>query len=200
MNCDAPDRRSVIAGGIALAGTALLPSAGAAQAGLGPAADLLAATRKFLAGLDGNQRKAASFAWDGPQWRRWDYFGSGDNIKPGLRLEVDERGAEGGRLGRARDAAVAGRHREDPQRDDAAGRAGVAGQHAGPAFVGAVLVRGVRHAGGNRRLGVPARRPPPASVDLGARQPHRVGHAVVVLGQSQPRHLRQACRTGHAAR
>ena len=88
MNCDAPDRRSVIAGGIALAGTALLPSAGAAQAGLGPAADLLAATRKFLAGLDGNQRKAASFAWDGPQWRNWDYFGSGNNIKPGLRLEV----------------------------------------------------------------------------------------------------------------
>ena len=88
MNCDAPDRRSVIAGGIALAGTALLPSAGAAQAGLGPAADLLAATRKFLAGLDGNQRKTASFPWDGTQWRRWDYFGSGDNIKPGLRLEV----------------------------------------------------------------------------------------------------------------
>ena len=88
MNCDAPDRRSVIAGGIALAGTALLPSAGAAQAGLGPAADLLAATRKFLAGLDGNQRKIASFPWDGTQWRRWDYFGSGDNIKPGLRLEV----------------------------------------------------------------------------------------------------------------
>ena len=71
----------------ALAGTAMLPSAGAAQAGLAPAADLLAATRKFLAGLDRDQRKAATFAWNAPQWRNWDYFGTGNNIKPGLRLE-----------------------------------------------------------------------------------------------------------------
>jgi hypothetical protein len=65
----------------------MLPGAGAAQTGLGSAADLLAATRKFLDGLDGGQRKAASFAWNGPQWRNWNYFGTGDNIKPGLRLE-----------------------------------------------------------------------------------------------------------------
>jgi uncharacterized protein DUF3500 len=88
MNHDAPHRRSVIAGGIALAGTALLPTTGAAQAGLGSAADLLAATRKFLAGLDDEKRKAATFPWNGAQWRNWNYFGSGDNIKPGLRLEV----------------------------------------------------------------------------------------------------------------
>jgi hypothetical protein len=88
MSDNTPDRRSVIAGGMALAGTALLPNAGAAQAGLGPAADLLATTRKFLAGLDGEQRKAATFALNAPQWRNWDYFGSGNNIKPGLRLEV----------------------------------------------------------------------------------------------------------------
>lgn len=72
---------------MALAGTALLPSASAAQSGLGPAADLLAATRKFLASLDDGRRKAATFPWNGPQWRNWNYFGSGDNIKPGLRLE-----------------------------------------------------------------------------------------------------------------
>jgi hypothetical protein len=83
-----PDRRHVIAGGTALAANALLPSAGAAQTGLGPAADLLATTRKFLAGLDGEQRKAATFVLNAPQWRNWDYFGSGNNIKPGLRLEV----------------------------------------------------------------------------------------------------------------
>jgi uncharacterized protein DUF3500 len=82
------DRRGVIAGGMALAGTAMLPTAGAAQTGLGPAADLLAATRKFLASLDDAKRKAATFPWNGPQWRNWNYFGSGDNIKPGLRLEV----------------------------------------------------------------------------------------------------------------
>jgi hypothetical protein len=88
MADNTPDRRCVIAGGMALAGSALLPNTGVAQAGLGPAADLLATTRKFLAGLDGEQRKAATFAFNAPQWRNWDYFGSGNNIKPGLRLEV----------------------------------------------------------------------------------------------------------------
>ncbi|MBX9773330.1 MAG: DUF3500 domain-containing protein [Xanthobacteraceae bacterium] len=88
MTYNTPDRRSVIAGGMALAGSTLLPNAGAAQAGLGSAADLLASTQKFLAGLDGQQRKAATFALNAPQWRSWDYFGSGNNIKPGLRLEV----------------------------------------------------------------------------------------------------------------
>lgn len=82
-----PDRRSVIAGGVMLAGAAMLPAAGAAQQGLGAAADLLAAVRKFLTSLDNTQRKAASFAWNASQWRHWNYFGSGDNIKPGLRLE-----------------------------------------------------------------------------------------------------------------
>ena len=88
MNYDAPDRRRVIAGGMALAGAAMLPGAAAAETGLGPAADLLATTRKFLASLDDEKRKAATFAWNVPQWRNWNYFGSGDNIKPGLRLEV----------------------------------------------------------------------------------------------------------------
>jgi hypothetical protein len=94
MTPKTPDRRSVIVGGVALASTAMLPSTGAAQRGpvqagqgLGPAEELRAAVQKFLAGLDPDKRKAATFAWDGPQWRRWDYFGSGDNIKPGLRLE-----------------------------------------------------------------------------------------------------------------
>ena len=83
----APDRRSVVAGGIALAGAVLLPGCAAAQTGLGPAADLLATTRKFLAGLDDPKRKAATFPWNGPQWRSWNYFGTSNNIKPGLRLE-----------------------------------------------------------------------------------------------------------------
>jgi hypothetical protein len=57
---------------------------------LAPAGDLLAATRKFLDGLEPNKRKAASFAWNGPEWRDWNYFGGGGAggfIKPGLRLE-----------------------------------------------------------------------------------------------------------------
>lgn len=61
--------------------------ANAAEAGLTPAADLLAAVRKFLAILDPDKRKAASFAWNGAEWRDWNYFGVAGFIKPGLRLE-----------------------------------------------------------------------------------------------------------------
>ena len=83
------DRRSVILSGTALLGAAALPPsfARAAVEGLAPATDLLAATRKFMAGLEPDKRKAASFAWDGPEWKSWNYFGGGGFIKPGLRLE-----------------------------------------------------------------------------------------------------------------
>ncbi len=87
MHNRALDRRRIIAGGATFVGAAMLPRLGAAQAGLGSAADPLAATRKFLAGLESDKRQSATFAWNGPQWRDWNYFGSGDNIKPGLRLE-----------------------------------------------------------------------------------------------------------------
>jgi hypothetical protein len=78
----------VLAGG-ALLGVAALPNAAAAatDAGLAPAADLLAAARKLLSSLDADQRKAASFAWNGPEWTGWNYFGVGGFITPGLRLE-----------------------------------------------------------------------------------------------------------------
>jgi len=84
-----PDRRSVIVGGAVMLGSAVLPAAteAAPEAGLGSAAGLLTAVQKLLEGLEPDQRKAASFAWNGPQWRNWDYFGSTTNIKPGLRLE-----------------------------------------------------------------------------------------------------------------
>jgi Protein of unknown function (DUF3500) len=96
MTHDTPNRRRVIAGGIALAGTAMLPNTATAQTrpppvtppGLGPAKELHAAVQKFLERLEPDKRKAATFAWNGPEWRNWNYFGSGDNIKPGLRLEV----------------------------------------------------------------------------------------------------------------
>ena len=83
-----PDRRSVIASGAALLGAAALPKAAAAsEAGLAPAGDLLDRVRRFQSGLGPDQRKAASFAWDGPEWRGWNYFGAAGYIKPGLRLE-----------------------------------------------------------------------------------------------------------------
>ena len=80
------DRRSVILAGSALAASAALSTA-SAQTKLAPAADLLAATRRLLASLEPDQRKVASFAWDGPEWRNWNYFGVAGYIKPGLRLE-----------------------------------------------------------------------------------------------------------------
>jgi len=87
-HCDQPDRRSVIVAGSALIGAAMFPgAAGAAEPSLGSAVDLTARTRTFLAGLDPDKRKAASFAWDGKEWRGWNYFGFPTLIKPGLRIE-----------------------------------------------------------------------------------------------------------------
>ena len=77
-------RRVIVAGSVLIAATAV-PAL--ANGGLGSAADLLAATRKFLDGLEPDKRKAASFAWDGSEWRNWNYFGAAGFIKPGLRLE-----------------------------------------------------------------------------------------------------------------
>lgn len=83
-----PDRRNVVLAGSAFLGLAAWPLApAAAQDGLAPAGTLLAGTRRFLAGLDPAQRKAASFAWNGSEWNGWNYFGFPGFIKPGLRLE-----------------------------------------------------------------------------------------------------------------
>jgi Protein of unknown function (DUF3500) len=83
-----PDRRQVVLAGTAALGMAALPAAlAAADAGLAPAADLLAGTRKLLSTLEPDKRKAASFAWDGAEWKGWNYFGGSGLIKPGLRLE-----------------------------------------------------------------------------------------------------------------
>ena len=82
------DRRSVILGGAAALGIAALPGVASAQdAGLAPAAELLDRVKAFQATLEPDKRKAASFAWDGSEWRGWNYFGVGGYIKPGLRLE-----------------------------------------------------------------------------------------------------------------
>jgi hypothetical protein len=87
-NHDRPDRRCVLVAGSALIGAAVLPgAAAAAEAGLASAADLTATTRAFLAGLDPDKRKAASFEWEGKEWRGWNYFGFPSVTKPGLRLE-----------------------------------------------------------------------------------------------------------------
>jgi hypothetical protein len=83
------DRRQVVIAGAALLSTAALPhiAAAAGDGGLAPAADLLSATRNLLSSLEPAKHKAASFAWNGPEWSGWNYFGSAGFIKPGLRLE-----------------------------------------------------------------------------------------------------------------
>jgi hypothetical protein len=85
----ASDRRSLILGSAALLGVGALSSriAAASETGLAHAGDFISATRKFLDSLEPDKRRAASFAWNGVDWRGWNYFGSGDNIKPGVRLE-----------------------------------------------------------------------------------------------------------------
>jgi hypothetical protein len=84
-----PDRRSVVLAGAALAVATAVPTAiaRAAAGGLASAADLVTRASQFLSSLEPDQRKIATFAWDGPEWRGWNYFGSSDFIKPGLRLE-----------------------------------------------------------------------------------------------------------------
>jgi hypothetical protein len=83
------DRRRLLLSGTALLGATALPhsAAHATADALAPAADLLASTRSFLAALDPDKSKAASFPWGSSEWRSWNYFGVGGYIKPGLRLE-----------------------------------------------------------------------------------------------------------------
>ena len=118
----------------------------------------------------------------------------------GPAARADERGAEGIRLGRARRGVVAAGRRQGTERHAAAGHPGGERQRRRPAFVGALLARGVRHAGRDRRVGLPLRGPSSHPVGRGARQSHRFGHAVVVLGDSQPRQIGAAHRPQHAAR
>jgi Protein of unknown function (DUF3500) len=80
------DRRRVVLAGAALLGTAAFSEASVAAA-LAPAAGLTEAVRRLLASLEPEQRKAASFGFDGAEWRGWNYFGNASFIKPGLRLE-----------------------------------------------------------------------------------------------------------------
>jgi hypothetical protein len=75
----------ILAGG-ALLGAAALPAPSVA-AGLAPAVAFTEAVGRLLASLEPEQRKAASFAWNGREWGSWNYFGSASFIKPGLRLE-----------------------------------------------------------------------------------------------------------------
>ena len=195
-----PDRRRIILAGTALLGAAALPGAvaSATETGLAPAADLLAGVRTFLSSLEPDKRKAASFAWNGSEWKNWNYFGVGEIHQTRPSAGTDDCGAEGDCLGSARDRLVAGRTAKGKERHDAARRAGSKRQRRRPAVLGAVFVFGVRHAVRDRRVGLAHRRPPPDPVGRRAQRPDRFGDAVVVLVVSQSRHGRGAFGPGHA--
>ena len=195
-----PDRRRVVLAGTALLGVAALPNAAAAatDAGLAPAADLLAAARKLLSSLDADKRKAASFAWNGPEWNGWNYFGVGGFIKPGLRLEqmnAAQKAAAWDLLATVLSPAGLAKTKNVMLLQDILAASGNgAGQRSSERFSFCFL----RHAGRDRSVGLPPGRTSPDPVDRGARRPHRLGHAVLVLGFAQPRHQRTACRPQYA--
>ncbi len=82
-------RRSVLVGGAALAlsSTPPLPSFAAPAQPLMPANELTNRVISFLSLLDKRRTKMVSFKWNGETWQDWNYFGGGEFIKPGLRLE-----------------------------------------------------------------------------------------------------------------
>lgn len=86
-----PNRRQMIGQTVAALGAmALTPAASlqsvASTPGLAPAAEFTGRVNSFLKLLSPQQRKTATFSWNGRVWRNWNYFG-GNLIKPGLRLE-----------------------------------------------------------------------------------------------------------------
>ena len=82
-------RRDVLVGGaaIALSTTTSLPAFAAAPSTLMPANEIANRVTSFLSLLDKRRIKMVSFKWNGETWQDWDYFGGGEFIKPGLRLE-----------------------------------------------------------------------------------------------------------------
>ena len=194
-----PDRRSVVLAGALVAATAL-PSAGtrAADAGLATAADLLARVNQFLSSLEPEKRKLAAFAWDGPEWRGWNYFGSSDFIKPGLRLEqmsASQKAAAWDLLTTVLSANGLEKAKNVMTLQERPGRAR---RRARRALLGALLVRRLRRARREGGVGVSTGGAPSKPLDCRTRRPDCFRHALLVLRQSQPRPIRNARRPGHA--
>ena len=134
--------------------------------------------RKFTATLEPEKRKAASFPWNGRQWRDWDFYGSADFIKPGLRLEqmsAEQKAAAWEVLPPLFSPAGLEKTRNVMLLQDvlAAER-----QRRGPAILATLLVRDLRHAGRDRRLGLATGRTPSEPIHRRARQPYRLDDAV----------------------
>ena len=123
------------------------------------------AHRKFLASLEPDKQKSARFAWNGSEWRGWNYFGGGGFIKPGLRLEqmsAAQKEAAWALLGVLFSPAGIEKTRNVMMLQDvlAASR-----QWRGATVLRALLVFSIRRTGRNRRVGLPARRTSPDAID-----------------------------------
>ena len=195
-----PDRRSVVLGGAALVVASAVPDAAprAAEGGLAPAGDLLARANQFLSSLEPDRRKAASFAWGGPEWRGWNYFGSSDFIKPGLRLEqmsTPQKAVAWDLIATVLSASGLEKARNVMTLQDVlAARGDGVGRRSSERFSFAVF--GVPAETGT--WGIPTRRAPSEPVDRRTRRPDNFGHALLVLRQSQPRRSRNAQRSSRA--
>ena len=192
-----PDRRSVLVTGAAVLGAVALPRASAAAVeGLGPAGGLLekcAHSCRVWSPTSARPRRLPGTA----RVARLELFRRDGLRQTGPAARADERGAKRITPGRIDAGVFASWDRQGAERD-AAGHPGGERQRRRPAFVGALLARGVRHAGRDRHVGLPLRGPSSDPVGRGARQSHRVGHAVVVLGNSQPCQIGAAHRPQHA--
>ena len=195
-----PDRRSVVLAGIALVAAVAVPNTGsrAAEAGLATAADLLARVNQLLSSLDPEQRKIAAFAWDGPEWRGWNYFGTSDFIKPGLRLEqmsALQKAAAWDLLTTVLSADGLAKAKDVMTLQDVPGRARRRGR---PALLGALLVRRLRRARREGGVGVSTGGASSEPLDCRTRWPDCFSHALLVLRQSQPRPVGHPRRLDHA--
>jgi hypothetical protein len=81
------NRRDLILASAAGVTLALSPTALAAQAKPGSAAEFRQRAQDFLAVLSPDEKASAEFPLDGDVQRRWNFMGVGGFIKPGLRFE-----------------------------------------------------------------------------------------------------------------
>ena len=152
------------------------------------------ACARSLAALEPDKRKAASFGWNGPEWRGWNYFGVAGYVEPGgSRLEqmnaAQKEAAWQGLCG----GVVAGRHRQR-RRHAAAGHSGRERQRRRPAFLTAVFAG---------RCSAPRLRPAPGASAAKAIISRNGSRCATAAWYRSPRFRFRRCRTAsirHARR
>ena len=155
--------------------------------GLAPAAELLAATRRFSTASTRSSARPRPSRGTARNGAAGIISASAGFIKPGLRLEqmsAVQKAAAWDLLATLFSPAGIEKTRNVMLLQDVLAASGNgAGQRSSKRFSFAVF----GHAGRDRRLGLPPRRPSPDAIDQRARRADRFGHAVVVLGAAGDR-------------